>query len=500
MGTNEIDVLIVGAGPVGLFLANECARRGLKYYLIEQNASQSIHSKALAVMPRTLEIFDMAGVVDPFLEAANRVTWARVISHERTLARIHFTPEESPYPFVGMVPQDVTEQLLVQELRRKGGAVAYDTSFLSAVQHEDGVTATISQKGSQRQIEAAFVVGCDGAHSAVRHLLNLPFEGGAYESSFMLADIETNDALPADEMQLCPSEFGPLAIFPMSATRRRLVATVEAPEGDVPSLDGVRGVLAQRGPAGMEAHSIRWSSYFRIHHRHVQRLREGRIFIAGDAAHIHSPFGGQGMNTGLHDVWNLAWKLDLAIRGSGGEELLDSYTAERLPVIKHVVGMTDVMTRAMGTPSKLAQVLRNTVIPVVSRLTPFQHAFVQQLSQLGIAYNGSPIVEGAGERYFDDSMRGGEGIGRRFLVFAGADAHPAIVEGANRLCESHSDLLEFRAARDSGVTLVRPDGYVAYAARNHGAAASIDRLVALLERQIGRRLASAQRGSGAGIP
>ena len=396
-GAIDTDVLIVGAGPVGLFLANECARRGLRWRLVETRSSQSVHSKALAIFPRTLEIFDMAGVVAPFLEKANRVTSVAVVAHGRTLAHMRFAPEESPYPFIAMVPQNVTERLLVEQLQRKGGAVEYETTFVSAAQQDDCVSVTVDRKGEPIKLTASFVVGCDGAHSTVRHLLNLPFEGAEYDDSFMLADIETNETLPADELQLCPSEFGPVAIFPMSATRRRIVATIENTEGDAPSLDLVRKILAQRAPSGIEARALHWSSYFRIHHRQVAQLRVGRIFIAGDAAHIHSPFGGQGMNTGLHDVWNLVWKLDLFLHGHGNEQLLESYSAERLPVIKQVIETTDFLTKVMGTPNKLAQTLRDTVIPMVSRLAPFQHAFVQRLSELGIAYRGSPIVEGAGE-------------------------------------------------------------------------------------------------------
>ena len=186
----------------------------------------------------------------------------------------------------------------------------------------------------------------------------------------------------------------------MSATRRRVVAIVEKPEGDAPSLELVRKILAQRAPSGTEARALYWSSYFHIHHRQVARLRKGRFFIAGDAAHIHSPFGGQGMNTGLHDVWNLIWKLDFVLHGRGGKELLDSYGAERLPVIRHVIETTDLLTKAMGTPSKLAQPLRDAVIPMVSQFAPFQHAFVQRLSELDVAYGGSPIVEGAWRAVF----------------------------------------------------------------------------------------------------
>ncbi|HEY7165696.1 MAG TPA: FAD-dependent monooxygenase [Candidatus Binatia bacterium] len=480
----DTDILIVGAGPVGLFLANECARRGLRWRLIETRSAQSEHSKALAIFPRTLEIFDMAGVVGPFLEAANRVTSVAVTTHGRTLAHMRFTPEESPYSFVAMVPQNVTESLLARELQRKGGRVEYETTFVSAEQQDDGVSVTVKHRDAAIKLKASFVVGCDGARSAVRHFFKIPFEGGDYEDSFMLADIDTNEAFPADELQLCPSEFGPVAIFPMSAARRRIVATVEQPEGDAPSLDLVRRILDQRAPHGIEARALHWSSYFHIHHRHVTHLRVGRIFIAGDAAHIHSPFGGQGMNTGLHDVWNLVWKLDLVLRGVGNERLLDSYSAERMPVIKQVIATTDFLTKVLGTPNKLAQALRDTVIPMVSRLAPFQHAFVQRLSELGIGYRGSPIIEGPGKRYFDDSVRGGDGIRSRFLLLLGDDAEASTTKAAKQLAGSLTHLVELRSAPQPGVTLVRPDGYVAYATDGHVGAPALASLSAVLERQI----------------
>ncbi len=484
--TTDTDVLIVGAGPVGLFLANECARRGLRWQLIETRSTQSEHSKALAIFPRTLEIFDMAGLVGPFLEKANRVTSASVVTHGHRLAHMRFTPEESPYRFVAMVPQDVTEKLLVEELRRKGGAVEYETSFVSAAEQDDSVSVMMDRKGESIKLRAFFVVGCDGAHSAVRHLLNLPFEGAEYNDSFMLADIETNGTLPADELLLCPSESGPVAIFPISATRQRIVAIINRTEGDAPSLDLVRKILVERAPSGIEARALHWSSYFRIHHRQVAQMRRGRFFIAGDAAHVHSPFGGQGMNTGLHDIWNLVWKLDLAVHGHGNEELLESYSTERRPVIKQVIETTDFLTRALGTPSKLAQILRDIVIPMVSRLAPFQHAFVQRLSELGVAYRGSPIVEGFGERYFDESMRGGDGIRSRFLLLLSDRADSPTKKAAKELCTSLSDIVELRVRPSHDITLVRPDGYIAYSAHGRHGMAELTSVRSLLERQTHR--------------
>jgi hypothetical protein len=169
------------------------------------------------------------------------------------------------------------------------------------------------------------------------------------------------------------------------------------------------------------------------------------------------------MNTGLHDAWNLVWKLDLAVRGRATDNLLDSYTAERRPVIEQVIETTDFLTKVMGTPNKFAQALRNTVIPMVSRLAPFQHAFVNRLSELGIAYHGSAIVEGEGERFFDDSVRGGSGLRSRFLLLLTSDAQAASSQAAKQLADSFPDVVELRRTEHKGIMLVRPDGYVAYA-------------------------------------
>jgi 2-polyprenyl-6-methoxyphenol hydroxylase-like FAD-dependent oxidoreductase len=462
---SDVDILIVGAGPVGLFLANECARRGLRWRLVEAHASQSMHSKALAIFPRTLEILDMAGLVDPFLRVANRVVSVAIVSHRRRLAQLRFAPQESPYPFIAMVPQNISERLLAARLVEIGGTVEYETVLVSAVDRGSYVSATLARGADRFEVTAKFLVGCDGAHSTVRHLLDLPFSGGEYEDAFMLADVETNDALPPNELQLCPSEFGPVAIFPMSATRRRIVAIVPRIEGDAPSLELVRQILRQRAPSEVEARALNWSSYFRVHHRRATRLRVGRFFIAGDAAHIHSPYGGQGMNTGLHDAWNLVWKLDLVLHGLGNEQLLDSYGAERIPVIDHVIQTTDTLTKVMSTPHRWAQRLRDIVIPMASHLAPFQHAFVERLSELGIAYRGSPIVDGSGTRFFDDSLRGGDGVMRRFLLFCDQAADERTKEALRQFVASSNDLVELRFGRHPRMMLVRPDGYVAYSWR-----------------------------------
>ncbi|MGH8168993.1 MAG: FAD-dependent monooxygenase, partial [Steroidobacteraceae bacterium] len=254
-----------------------------------------------------------------------------------------------------------------------------------------------------------------------------------------------------------------------------------------PSLELVRRVLAERAPASIAALSLRWSSYFKIHHRQAAKLRVGRMFVAGDAAHVHSPFGGQGMNTGLQDAWNLVWKLDLTVRGLGNERLLDSYSLERRPVIKGVIATTDFLTRALGTASRPAQVVRNLVLPVISRLPAFRRRFVGRLSELDIAYAGSPIVEGRGRRYIEDSMRGGKGIGTRFLLLVGEQCDAATTDAARRFAASRAELLEFRTAPGTALMLVRPDGYAAFEStgRAGGADAALEPIRSLLQRQSG---------------
>jgi 4,5-epoxidase len=189
------------------------------------------------------------------------------------------------------------------------------------------------------------------------------------------------------------------------------------------------------------------------------------------------------MNTGLHDIWNLVWKLDLVLHGHGNERLLDSYSAERVPIIKQVIETTDFLTKVMGTPNRIAQALRNTVIPMVSRLAPFQHAFVNRLSELGISYRGSPIVEGPGDRYLDESMRGGKGIGSRFLLVVDDDQDVSTTEAGKQLCGALGDIVELRRSRHAGIKLVRPDGYVAYSSHNGDSIAAMGSVRSLLMRQ-----------------
>lgn len=227
---------------------------------------------------------------------------------------------------------------------------------------------------------------------------------------------------------------------------------------------------------------MNWSSYFSVHHRQLAKLRVGRMFLAGDAAHIHSPIGGQGMNTGLQDVWNLVWKLDIACRGHASDALLESYGQERRPVIARVIGLTHAMTRTLGAANPVAQVLRDAVIPAAMRLPAIRRRMVRRLSQLDIGYAGSPIVDGAAERHFADSLRGGAGIKSRFLLLLGrAEQHSP---EADALLRSFRYALELRRQDQPGVMLLRPDGYVAYSSTGAGAPDALAAARAVLTRQL----------------
>jgi 2-polyprenyl-6-methoxyphenol hydroxylase-like FAD-dependent oxidoreductase len=498
---NQFDVLIVGAGPVGLFLAHEMVRRQVRSSIIEQEPGQSEHSKALAVMPRTMEVFEMAGIVEPFRRTATPARFARIVAHQRELARIAFDPQNCDYPYVAMIRQNVTERLLAERLAAAGGAVEYETRLVGFEAAPDHVVATLEHGGEQRSVTARFLIGADGAHSTVRHGLELPFAGSEYDQSFVLADVELAGPLAGDEFHLCPSERGPLALFPVSANVWRIVATVPDELGTTsPDLELLRALLADRGPAGVEASRLIWSSGFRVHRRQTSQMRAGPVFLAGDAAHIHSPFGGQGMNTGLQDAWNLAWKLRLVLQGLGGNELLDSYSHERHAVARDVIAQTDFITRAMGTASAAAQFLRDHLLPLVTRLPAFQDRFVQTLSQLAVHYAGSPVVVGEGRRAVNVRLTLSDGghpvrlyqlLDGRYLLLLVGGPEDETRRITTDLAARYGEAIDVRRVESLDgvvrVELLRPDGYLAFEEeiRQPAVAAALERaaarVVALLD-------------------
>lgn len=468
-------VLVVGAGPVGLFLACELVRRGVSCRIIDAGHGPSTTSKALGVMPRTLEIMQIAGLSERFASAGQACPRVVIATPKRTLASVSFADLESDFPSIAMVPQNTTEAIFTDRLRELGVAVEYDTRLVTFEQRADRVVATLrTPAGEEQRVEASYLCGCDGARSTVREALGIAFRGSEYPEKFLLADLVADLDLPEDTLFLYPGKAGPLAIFPMGNHRRRIVAVAENQTGDVTERE-LRQLFAERGPRLGAIRELIWTSRFSIHRRSAAAMQMGRAFLLGDAAHIHSPFGAQGMNTGLGDAWNLAWKLAAVIGERSPSALLASFEAERLRVAHDVLRQTDAITRVMASPNAAVDALRGVLLPKIAKTRLFQDVFTHQLSEIAVHYAHSPIVEGHGGRVTQQSAGiigppgtlNAELAGGAFVIAAQKNAlvSDGVLERLETVCGRYDGRV---AVLESGVnpklaplSLVRPDGYCA---------------------------------------
>jgi 2-polyprenyl-6-methoxyphenol hydroxylase-like FAD-dependent oxidoreductase len=424
----ECDVLVVGAGPTGLTLASELLRRGVSCRVVDQLAEPVVYSKAAVVHARTMELFDAMGVAAAMIERSRVQQGTSVYSGGKRVAHIVMQGElESAYPQMYGISQHDTEEVLRAHLAKVGGALERGVKLEGFAQDEQGVRATLAHAdGTREEARARWIVGCDGAHSTVRKTLEIPFHGAPYEEKLIQTDVRVAFArdVDDDEVLLFLHERGPAAFFPLFRDGRyRLIlidmgASTPTPAAaggaapPEPALDDFRAGLAARGVEATLSDPA-WSVAFRIHHRHVEKLRERRAFLAGDAAHIHSPVGGQGMNTGIQDAFNLAWKLALVARGRARAELLDSYEPERLPVIRALIEGTDRATRGMESMVTLrhpvAVALRNQLMSVVTRLGAVQSQAAHTISMLGVGYEASPICAQDRPALWQASLLGSDG-------------------------------------------------------------------------------------------
>ena len=395
-----VDTLVVGAGPVGLTLAAELTRHGVSCRIIDRSATRSDKSKALVLWPRSLEHLDSSGAVEPFLAHGLRVGRARIFGGGRPLAQLTFDGMPSAYSFALMIPQSETERLLENHLNQLGVQVERCVELLDFSARPDAVTARLRRAdASEESVRIAWLLGCDGAHSTVRHGLGMEFSGSAEPNDWILADVHIGGDIAADEVRIYMSSAGILAFFPIAKERFRIVAdtgpaaAVERPRD--PSVEEVQAVVDARGPRGLIVRDPIWLTSFRINERKVNDYRRGRVFLAGDAAHIHSPAGGQGMNTGMQDAYNLAWKLALVHAGRGRDRLLDSYTRERSAVGDLVVRNAAAMTRIATLRHPAAQHMRNRVLPVLASLAPVRSALRDTLAEMNINYRGGPLSRAA---------------------------------------------------------------------------------------------------------
>jgi 2-polyprenyl-6-methoxyphenol hydroxylase-like FAD-dependent oxidoreductase len=378
----ENQILIAGAGPSGLALAAELDRLGVSAAIIDRQVAGANTSRACVVHARTLETLELLGVTRDLLAEGVKVPIFRIRDRDRPLLTIDFSEIPSSYQFTLMIPQNRIEQILLRHLENIGRSVIRPCELISYSTSPSQIDANVRTNGSIQSIKAQWLIGCDGMHSTVREQSGITFAGGEYEANFVLADVRMEWPLTREEVTLFYSPNGFVVVAPLPNNRFRIVGTAdEAPA--VPSLEFMQALLDERGPATNPGriHDVAWSSRFHIHHRVAESVRNGRILLCGDAAHVHSPAGGQGMNTGIQDAISLAETLASTLQ-DGDERHLDSWAIRRHKIANDVVARTDRMTRLATMKSPTGRVLRNMAVAFVGHLPWLRAAVATTLAEL----------------------------------------------------------------------------------------------------------------------
>ena len=402
---DRIDVLIVGGGPTGLALACLCRRMGVELKIIDKKSGPSTTSKAIGLQYRVSEILAWMGVVDRFLEIGESPTPVNIYEGSRRLVRFEFdlgniqTGQNAFVPCPIMLQQSETERLLVELLLSRGAEVEWGAELLDFEQNDNEVVSRIRfPDGHEQHIRSSWLVSCEGAHSVARKAAGISFEGKTYPQSFAIADVRIKWPIARQENHVWMHPSGSFAALPLPGGSDiwRLFFEMKSGEDAAQevTLPLIRTLMAERsGFTGGEISEPIWLSSFRINCRMVNRFRSGRVFVAGDAAHIHSPTGGQGITTGVQDAANLAWKLARVINGAP-ESLLDTYQEERLPKAREVLGETDRTTRVLFSPNPIGRLIRDYLILPVLRMKLVQRRMFGKLSQLHVSYRGSSLSVG----------------------------------------------------------------------------------------------------------
>jgi 2-polyprenyl-6-methoxyphenol hydroxylase-like FAD-dependent oxidoreductase len=486
----DTGVLIVGAGPTGLVLALWLTRLGVRVRIVDKSGEPGTTSRAVAVQARTLELYSQIGLADAIVDRGRNVAAANLWVSGKKVARAVFGDMGaglSPFPYALIYPQDEHERLLIARLADAGVEVERRTELLRIEDAPDHVLARLRQPdGTQAACEAAYIAGCDGAHSTVREALRIGFPGGTYAHVFYVADVQASGATMNGEIHvgLDASDF--LAVFPLQDEgRARLVGTVQEGAHQLDNLSW--NDVSQRVIEWMriDVANVNWFSTYHVHHRVADHFGDGRAFLLGDAAHIHSPVGGQGMNTGIGDAVNLAWKLAAVLHGRAHASILDSYESERIGFARRLVATTD---RAFTGVTSSRPIARRVRLDIVPRLIPLLFAFrsvrrlmFRTVSQTAVNYRGSSLSEGRA-----GAVRGGDrlpwvkadlnGVGDNFTPLTSLDWQVHVYGDAAPEIRAMCDGRKLRphvfpwrpemggtGLRRNAVYLVRPDGYVALA-------------------------------------
>lgn len=483
MASNKgVPVLIVGAGPTGLVLALWLTQLNIPVRIIDQAKGPGETSRALAVHARSLEFYNQIGIVEDLIAQGIQVKTILLRKDGEEIAKAcieNFGQGLSPYPYILSLPQDDHEKILTAHLERKGVAVEWNTHLVSFTQDNDQVTATLSTKKHQETIAVDYLCGCDGAHSRTREVLNISFQGGTYQQIFFVADAQSPKPATSDlELAITRKDF--CLVLPVrSSGTIRLIGIVPSNCEDPKNIifDDVRETILRN--AGLDIDKANWFSTYHVHHRVAPKFKVGRVFLAGDAAHIHSPAGGQGMNTGIGDAVNLSWKLAAVLQGKNHERLLETYEEERLPFANQLVASTDRLFQMITSTSILGLIWRNFLFPYVfpfilkrSFLSRYLFKFI---SQIKIKYRQSPLsFSGKGKLQAGDRLP--------WISYANSDNFYPLksitwqvhVYGvADRLLREKLEVLnlplfEFewgKSAHEAGIIqhaayLIRPDGYI----------------------------------------
>jgi 2-polyprenyl-6-methoxyphenol hydroxylase-like FAD-dependent oxidoreductase len=496
------DVLIIGAGPTGLVLALWLTKFGVKVRIVDKTAEPGTTSRALAVQARTLELYRQLDLADPVVEHGHKVPAVNLWVKGEPAARLAFETvgeDLTAYSFLEIFPQDQHERLLIERLEKLGVAVERRTELIRFTDEGGRVTACLrGPDGHEEECEATYIAGCDGARSLVRETLGTGFPGGTYRQVFYVADVEAAGRPVDGELHVDLDEADFLAVFPLAGEgRARLIGTVRderADHADTLKFDDVSSRAIDH--LKIQVKKVNWFSTYHVHHRVTEHFRKGRAFLLGDAAHIHSPAGGQGMNTGIGDAINLAWKLAAVLAGGATDGLLDTYEAERIGFARRLVATTDRVFSFATADGRIADILRTRIVPVifpkVVALGPVRDYLFRTVSQITLNYRRTPLSVGsAGHVHGGDRLpwvpsQGSDNFASLSRMNWQVHVYGAARSELTKWCADRNVELHVFAwkpqyeaaglARDA-LYLLRPDTYVALADAS-GAPEAVDRYCA----------------------